>query len=167
MGATQKVTSEKEQIPKHYVAMSSYGCHNGNRKATPEYRALNDAWQRKALGGWKLMSTPNDLRGRIYIDPSAAAVILSELEAAKATGTDDALKQDETEASHAQVDPALLECGFSIHSAINRLVTVAERILHALERTAEAVESVATQPKTPHQQLLHTINGNPAPWNET
>ncbi|NBT36372.1 MAG: hypothetical protein EBT03_12705 [Betaproteobacteria bacterium] len=36
-----------------------------------------------------------------------------------------------------------------------------------VERLVVAAESCATQPKTPHQELLHTINGNPAPWNET
>jgi hypothetical protein len=149
MSAIQKVTSEKEQIPKYYVALSSYGCHNGDRKATPEYRALNDAWQKKALGGWKLMSTPSDLRGRIYIDPNEAAAILKALDAAKVTAAEEAASQQVPQSSRAEADPALLECGFSIHSSINRLVAVAERIVHALERTAEAVESIATQPKQP------------------
>jgi hypothetical protein len=36
-----------------------------------------------------------------------------------------------------------------------------------LERLATAAESIVTQPKTLQHDLLHTINGNPAPWNET
>jgi len=68
--------------------MSSYGCHSGDRKATPEYRALNDAWQRKALGGWKLMATPSDVRGRIFIDPDAAAVILKDVQESVSADTE-------------------------------------------------------------------------------
>ena len=40
-------------------------------------------------------------------------------------------------------------------------------VVTLLDRIADAAESIATQPKTPQRELMHTINGNPAPWNET
>ena len=54
--------------------------------------------------------------------------------------------------SYSQIEGAVLAL-----SEINNGIS----LIHAtLERLASAVESIATQPKTPQQELLHTFNGN-------
>jgi hypothetical protein len=56
------------------------------------------------------------------------------------------------------------------HSVCESLADIAQSLAaveRLLGRLADAAESIATQPKTPQRELLHTINGNPAPWNET
>lgn len=146
MAAKQQVTSDKQQIPRHFVPLASYGCHNGERKATPEYRALNDAWQRKELSGWKLMATPQDMRGRVYVDPNEAATILKSLEEVAVKSNQQEASANDAENTASKTDPAAIEAMFGIHSAIGRLVISVDKVSHMTERLAIAVEQIAKQP---------------------
>jgi Skp family chaperone for outer membrane proteins len=56
---------------------------------------------------------------------------------------------------------------YGLFDCLNAATASLEQTQKVLERLVAAVESIATQPKAPHQELMHTINGNPAPWNET
>ena len=160
MAAKQQVTSDKGQIPRHFVPLASYGCHNGERKATAEYRALNDAWQRKELSGWKLMATPQDMRGRVYVDPNEASSILKALEEFAAKSQEQQVRANDAEKIAAKVDPAAIEAMFGIHSALGRLVISVEKVAHMTERLAVAVEEIATQPTTAHDRLVATVENN-------
>jgi hypothetical protein len=58
---------------------------------------------------------------------------------------------------HLQVErPGIFDC-------LNDAASSLDEIKKVLERLTAAVESIATQPS----EEMHTINGNPAPWNET
>ena len=76
----QAVTSKKSDIPGHYIAISSYGCHKGNtdKKASEEYKSLYRAWCDARIGGIKFMHSVHDKRGQIFIDPSDAERVISE-----------------------------------------------------------------------------------------
>jgi hypothetical protein len=113
------VTSKKSDIPSNYVALSSYGCDGKHRQATPAYRRLHAAWHSGELGGVKFMSTPTDFRGQIWIDPQEASAILS------ASGL-----------------PASKE-----KSGKPADIAATCRVASALERIADALEAIATQPK--------------------
>jgi hypothetical protein len=165
MSAKQHVTSDKQQIPRHYVPLSSFGCHSGDRPATPEYLALSAAWKSKSLSGWKLMSTPNDIRGRVFVDPAEASEILaghrdSTLHAgvpAQEKATLGATKKFSDDPEYSDLREGVLACSAVIRhwllvqspgyfDCVNEATASIERIEKVLERLALAVESIATQP---------------------
>lgn len=120
----RSVTSKKSDIPSHYVALSSYGCDGKHRQATPAYRRLHAAWHSGELGGVKYMSTPTDFRGQIWIDPQEAVALLASSGIATSGGK--ACKPSETASA----------C----------------RIASAIERIADAMEAIATQPRRDDQE---------------
>jgi hypothetical protein len=162
MDKQQSVTSRRGDIPAHFVPISSFGCHDGKsgKKQTPEYTAVYAAWCEGKIGGFKFMSTPRDRNGRIFVDPADASQVIrsasrdaapSLLFGRRSQGTPAA-----TNLQYESVCESLADIAQSL-AAVERL----------LERLATASESIVTQPKASQHDLLHTINGNPAPWNET
>jgi hypothetical protein len=127
----QKVTSDPNDIPSHYVPLASFGCHSGTRPATRKYLLLSEAWKNKRLSGWKLMATPQDLRGKVFIDPSDAARLLSE-----------AGEVDQESAAS-----LLSSCSPDVEPAFTaELREVFLRLCAAADRIADAVEAIATKP---------------------
>jgi hypothetical protein len=173
----QKVTSDQDDIPKQYVPLASFGCHSGARPATRKYLILSEAWKNKRLSGWKLMSSPQDVRGKVFIDPGDAARLLSEAEDAEPSegggfDVEQAIAASKSSANsslillervHQVVAVELREISSragilsraieDVDATLNRMVAVAERI-------ATAAEALATQPQTAQQELLRTISGN-------
>jgi hypothetical protein len=136
MSATQRVTSDKKQIPAHYVQLSSYGCNARGRPATPEYLLLHSAWSSRKLGGWKLMSTPSDQRGPIYVDPKEAEHFLRVC-AGDAASEVKATKRDALQSSE------ILE---AIVAFLGSITTNQHTLIAAVERLAIAAEMVAAHP---------------------
>jgi hypothetical protein len=139
MEVTQTVTSNKDSIPAHYVALSSYGCHKGNteQKASAEYKLLYRAWKNELLGGIKFMANPHDKHGKIFVDPADAdRVIDSAAKPAPAISV---------------LSPNLSGDSVSINAALSmaEMRLTLSRIESILERLAVAAESIATQPHEP------------------
>jgi len=134
MAATQRVTSDKKDIPSHYVQLSSYGCNSRSKPATAEYQTLHHAWSARKLSGWKLMSTPSDQRGPIFVDPVEAEQIIASIRVGQDSPSDD----DSDDSS-----------SFNAALSIAEMRLTLGRIELILERLAVAAESLATQPHEP------------------
>lgn len=136
MAATQRVTSDKTAIPAHYVQLSSYGCNARGKPATPAYQVLHHAWSARKLGGWKLMSTPTDQRGPIYVDPQEAEQIL------KFSACDEGSSETKSQ-QKAHDTPALLD---AMTAFLGAIATNQQTLIVAVERIALAAEQIAKQP---------------------
>jgi hypothetical protein len=157
----QAVTSKKSDIPSHYIAISSYGCHKGNtdKKESEEYKSLYRAWCDGRIGGIKFMHSVHDKRGQIFIDPSDADRVILESVRAKPKPAAAAQVGGESALKFRVNGIAVGHCEAAVSALceINNGITLMQA---TLERLATAVESIATQPKTPQQQLLHTFDSN-------
>lgn len=157
----QSVTSKKSDIPSHYIAISSYGCHKGNtdKKASEEYKSLYRAWCDERIGGIKFMHTVHDKRGQIFVDPSDADRVISESARPKTkpvtsaqAGSERSLQFRANGVTAGQVEAAVVAL-----CEINNGIT----LMHAtLERLATAVESMATQPLAGEQEVMASASGS-------
>ena len=142
MAATQRVTSDKKDIPPHYVQLSSYGCNSRSKPATPEYQALHHAWSARKLSGWKLMSTPTDQRGPIFVDPAEAEQIV----ASSGIGQQSRSSEDGSD-SHG--DGGSSESGALVEAVtafLGAITTNQATLIAAVERLALAAEKIAEHP---------------------
>jgi hypothetical protein len=156
MGKTfQKVASDRSQIPEHFVKLASFGCHTSGRPATPQYKALFAAWGRNELSGYKLMTTPNDTHGAIWIDPHEAQDILIAAGLSGLVGTSE--EGGQVIASRHRADQIMPEPAITALCEINNGITLMQA---TLERLTVAVKSIAKQPRTSQQELMHTFSTN-------
>ena len=151
MDIVQSVTSNKKDIPQHFIPISSYGCHKGNseRKATREYKVLYRAWCDEQMSGIKFMANPHNKNGQIFVDPAEASRII---ESATAPGSSPKAAADSKTATNPQYA-----------SACESLADIAQSLAgveRLLERLVDAAEAIATQPKTPQAELMQTIGSN-------
>lgn len=139
----QAVTSKRSDIPAHYIAISSFGCHKGNtdKKASQEYKALYRAWCDERIGGIKLMLSVHDKRGQIFVAPQDARDVIEESHPQQ-----QAVPKRRNESS-ANKDEALV-------CALSAIATNQTTLLHALERIADAVERIAKNPLTYSDDIL-------------
>jgi hypothetical protein len=137
MEIIQSVTSNRRDIPSHFIAISSFGCHKGNtdKKASTEYKVLYRAWCDEQIGGIKFMANPHDKRGQIFVDPADAQRLINASIRPKAT-LPTAPSKRATDLQYESVCESLGD----IASGLGHVVTL-------LERLATAVESIATAPK--------------------
>ena len=134
-------------LPEGWVPLSRFDSKDRGRTEghSPEYKQLVAAVKDGELRGLQ------DPKSRRYYVPQedAARLLLS--------------KSAKAEKPSPPKDSQYASVCESLGSIDNWL----QNIVLVLERLAEATESIATQPKTPQHELLNTINGNLAPWNET
>jgi hypothetical protein len=151
MEIVQSVTSNKKDIPQHFIPISSYGCHKGNseRKATREYKVLYRAWCDEQMSGIKFMANPHNKNGQIFVDPAEAKRVI---EATIAPIPSPKVAVETKRANDLQYE-----------SACESLADIAQSLAgveRLLERLVDAAEAIATQPKTPQAELMHAIGSN-------
>lgn len=148
--AVQTVTSKIEDIPKHFIKIASFGCHGSGKKGTPEYNAVFHAWSEGNIGGIKLMASPRDTCGAIWVDPLEAEGVLRD---AGLIGSNKKIPDSAAApATHGHDDTSV--------AALFELAQVLELMHATLERLTAAVELIATQPKTAQQDLISTFESN-------
>jgi hypothetical protein len=148
--SNQRIVYDIREIPEGYVPVSSYGANADKKKAKPEYKAVRWAIDNELVASAKFCRSVGDKTGPVFIHP------------------DEATKAIELHADKRQrvASIALTHSLPSDAASLNAVLSIAEirltmsRIEAILERLTTAVEGIATQPKTPQQELLHTINGN-------
>jgi hypothetical protein len=138
-----KVITDESQVPDGFRRISVLA------DSITDQKKLSDAHTEGVIAAVKLMRSTEDRTGPVWVDAEAARLVLAgDKPKAKAKQT--------TDLQYESVCESMADIATSLASV--------ERLL---ERLAVAAESLATQPRTAQQELLHTINGNPAPWNET
>jgi hypothetical protein len=159
MEIVQSVTSNRSDIPVHYIPISSYGCHKGNtdKKASEEYKLLYRAWCDEEIGGIKFMANPHDKRGKIFVDPADAGRLIDAMRRPKRPPSVEARNAAASVERSATVGQSQIESALIALCEINNGLTLMQA---TLERLATAAESIATQPKTTQQELLHSMDSN-------
>ena len=147
-----KILGTNEPVPEGYVCLGErwpakgvVGRDRERLRAALRDGQLGDPYRRIRFSG--------DDQGPIYVSESAAVSYLRRYEsqneprpaAKKSSEAMPALSASQIEASAASLA--------SIDATLDEIYRV-------LERLTTAVESIATQPKTPQHELLHTFNGN-------
>jgi hypothetical protein len=155
--------------PAGFVPLANWdNRHRGNNDGhSVEWKLLSDAAKAGKVPGMKLGGS-----GRWIVHEQAAVEYLAKIRAEATPAKAPAKSQ-----THRAVEPtnlqylsaceSLADIADTIGGHVPNLFGLTQRMVTALERLAAAAEAIATQPRTAQQELLHTINGNPAPWNET
>ena len=146
MSSKQRVTSEKGDIPSHYVPLSSFGYPNGKTgtPGTPAYTWMQAEWAAGRLPGIKLMRTPNDKGGPVFVDPADLVFHEEKRERKQGSKKDfDGVVGFANKASEvvAAVHDARVE------ACMNEMYRELSCVRGLLERLVDAVEAMATQPK--------------------
>jgi len=150
------VATRREDVPTHFIPLSEYGCNGLDRLATPDYRALHRAWTRGELRGYKIMKSADDKSGQVFIDPDEAKLILSPVRPRPAAldQEDDATHTKEAYASspvRIAVSIDTINRIAKVESAFVRMTVACEGACKLLERIAESLELLATEPKATTQ----------------
>jgi hypothetical protein len=147
--AKQTETNDVREIPPDYVPLASYEPHGHGKKGGQWYQRLYKAWAAKQLGGMRVIL--GGKRAQIFVNPLEVQGLIEQWthedhHSAAATNCQTRLIGDRQAES-------VCESLADIASGLGHVVTL-------LDRIAAAAESIATQPKTPQQELLHLMNGN-------
>jgi len=126
-------------LPEGYVPLAHFDSKDRGRGDghSPQYKLLVAAVKDGELRGLQ------DAKSRRYYVPQ-----------------DDANRLLITKAVQAAEKPRVKASDLSDRDWAADIVVALVEIAKTLERLTTAVEGIATQPKTPQQELLHTINGN-------
>jgi hypothetical protein len=152
-----KFITDESQVPDGYVPLASF------YKNKRIHRALCDAHKAGSVRAVKLVRHEGDIKtGTVWVHSEDAKSFEHSYgrEAPKhrfTVGSRMPLSKDDELLGYAEL----------IAGRIGDVSSSLEEMREVLERLTSAVESMATQPKTTHQELLHSINGNSASWNET
>jgi hypothetical protein len=152
-------TMEAREIPPDWVRLTTFGYDKASKKPSDEYKTIYACIQQGLISPddcIKFRLTPTDDRGPIYIKPSAAADALAKyavpFAARRAGGVTQKPTQPHSAASSLQYE--------SVCESLADIATSLAGVERLLERLASAAENIATQPKTPQQELLQQFSTN-------
>ena len=78
MSCKQTVAGSAEGIPDDFVSMASFGTRQSGSRGTDEYEWLLDAYQTGRIDAVKVMRTPRDKAGPVFINARQAALLIEE-----------------------------------------------------------------------------------------
>jgi hypothetical protein len=137
--------SKEGFVPDGFVPLAEWDhrSRSGNDGHSAEYKALRAAADAGEIDAFQIGGSK-----RWYVSRSDAVRLLE-------SQLSDSPKQSKAK-------PQATEC-LDCHASALALVRIDNRLglmIDILERLATAVETLATQPKTPQHELLHTLNSN-------
>ena len=151
-----KKTLDAREIPKHYVPLTKYGgtraSRSGKRVENWEYRFLRERWYAGELDGVKLLRSPTDDKGHVYVDPSSVEALLAEAKAHRASAsTADSRAMRDVVHDKGDTFPVFADSSIvtALHSCAETLASIVAgqaALLAEVRRLAEAAEAIATQP---------------------
>lgn len=81
----QFVVGSVADVPPDFVPLADYGTRVSGKNGTPQYETLLAAWRDRRIAACKVMRTPSDRCGPVYVDKAQAARLLAALKDSKAT----------------------------------------------------------------------------------
>jgi len=78
MTCKQTVAGSAEGIPDDFVSMASFGTRQSGSRGTDEYEWLLDAYQTGRIDAVKVMRTPRDKAGPVFVNARQAALLIEE-----------------------------------------------------------------------------------------
>ena len=84
----QKVVASIEMVPDNFVPLASFGSRPSGGKGSEKYELLIDAYQRGNIDACKVMRTPRDKGGPVFVDATQAAALI-DAEAGRVSAVED------------------------------------------------------------------------------
>jgi hypothetical protein len=78
MSCKQTVTGNASTIPDNFVPLASFGARQSGSRGSDEYEWLLDAYQTGSIDAVKVMRTPRDKCGPVYVNAAQAALVIDE-----------------------------------------------------------------------------------------
>ena len=139
-----KVITDESQVPAGFRRISALA------DSLSDQKKLSDAHTDGIIAAVKLMRSADDRTGPVWVDAEAAKRVL---EGTSSQSRRQASLQFRVNGAPAEQYEAAVVALCEINNGITLMQVT-------LERLTTAVESIATQPKTPHQESMATIGGN-------
>jgi hypothetical protein len=76
MSCKQTVTGNASTIPDNFVPLASFGARQSGTRGSDEYEWLLDAYQTGSIDAVKVMRTPRDKCGPVYVNAAQAALVI-------------------------------------------------------------------------------------------
>jgi hypothetical protein len=76
MSCKQTVTGNASTIPDNFVPLASFGARQSGSRGSDEYEWLLDAYQTGSIDAVKVMRTPRDKCGPVYVNAAQAALVI-------------------------------------------------------------------------------------------
>jgi len=149
----QSETFDIRDVPQHYVAISKFGCHGKDKKASPEYQAVKRAYSAGEIDGIKFKRGAQDIRGQIFVDPKQAEKAIGE-------AAQRPVRRGAMPAGWPSPESIAGQQMALATEALESMDTTLDEIYRVLERLTAAVESIATQPKAAHSEVVAAIGSN-------
>lgn len=150
----QWVVSNESQVPAGFKQLKEWGPPRTQGKAgSAEYETLHRAYRNATIEAYKVMQSPRDKCGPVFVNADQAQVILSsELYRGQPvqSSTGKCFAQSTIDKRHAE----------SVCESLASIDSTLDEIYRVIERLTLAVESIATQPKTAHDRLVATVESN-------
>jgi hypothetical protein len=138
-----------EWMPAGFVPLAHFDHRSRGRGDghSPEYKQLREAFRQRKIPG---LQTGGE-RGRVYVHEQSAKQYLADNVLAEAAKF--------SEPEPASPSPSADNAIAALTAVLSALATSQMSLVAEVERIATAVESIATQPKTPPQGLAHEMSG--------
>lgn len=141
----QFVVVDITDVPKGYAALSAFGPPSKGKNATLTYRELHRAWSEKKISGCKLVRTPGDTSGPVFLDAMQCQNFLRSLK--EKAAKEELAIEESRDKPKAEVLPATSIDSAGIVSALRSMLFELRRIgnsLETLSQRAAAAEAAAT-----------------------
>lgn len=151
------IVFDATHVPDGYVPQSNW---SGNKR---HHNALCKACESNRIRRIRFKRSADDRIGRMFVHQEDADGVIRESDQRHSTKT-------AAKTVVSVPDAVAATSRFDAESVCESLADIASSLSSVerlLERLATAVESIATQPKASQHDFANSINGNPAPWNET
>lgn len=144
----QFVVGSIADVPRDFVPIADYGGRASGKSGTPPYELLLNAWQARRISGCKVMRTPTDKAGPVYVDKAQAEAMLRSIRDTKATLEQQAAADaTATAIDGAGIVSALRSMLFELRRIGNTLETLSQRA--ALVEAATITEDKAGEWDSP------------------
>lgn len=125
----QFVVGSVADVPPDFVPLADFGTRSSGKNGTPQYEILLQAWRDRRIAACKVMRTPSDRCGPVYVDKAQATRLLAALNDKRAT---------------AEHEAAPIVNGISAADAAG-IVAGLRSMLFELRRIADAAETIAAR----------------------
>lgn len=123
----QFVVGSLADVPQGFVPLADFGTRAKGKNGTPAYEALLQAWRDRKIAACKVMRTPADRCGPVYVDKAQAAALVEALRDSRAT---------------AEQHAAPIVNGITASDAAG-IVSALRSVLFELRRIGNAAETIA------------------------
>ena len=149
----QWVVSDESQVPAGFKQLKEYGPPRTQGKAgSVEYETLHRAYRNATIEAYKVMQSPRDKCGPVFVNAAQAQVILStELYRGQPVQQSPGKCAQDSGIENRHVE--------RVCDSLASIDTTLDEIYRVLGRMADAVEAMATQPKAEPAGSWRDMNG--------